>query len=89
MTKSVSPLSGSYGAGSFEDLASVYISRSEDKSYVCSLCGKVSRDLYNAKDHLEAKHFPCESGYNCELCGKTYKSKGSLTSHMSLVHRNK
>ena len=56
---------------------------------MCSLCGKVSRDLYNAKDHLEAKHFPSESGYNCEFCGKTYKSKGSLTSHVSLMHRNK
>ena len=29
-----------------------YVTKNPDRGYTCALCGKVSRDLYNAKRHL-------------------------------------
>lgn len=77
-----------YGVGgSIEELAQLYISRNDEKAYNCLMCGKVSRDLHNAKTHLEASHFPSETGYECQMCGATYKTKNSLACHMSKKHR--
>ena len=78
-----------FGDGSIEELAKSYLSRNQDKSFSCSLCGKVSRDMYNAKRHLEDKHFRSDSGYKCQLCGVFCVTLNSLTNHMSRQHRNK
>ena len=75
------------GGGSIEELAQLYISRNDEKAYNCLICGKVSRDLHNAKTHLEASHFPSETGYECQLCGARYKTKNSLACHISKKHR--
>ena len=63
--------------------------RNPDKSWLCSLCGKVSRDVHAAKSHLDSKHFPSDNGYNCNLCDKHCKTKNALACHMSQYHRNK
>ena len=80
---------GMFGDGSIDELAKSYLSRNQDKSLSCSLCGKVSRDMYNAKRHLEDKHFRSDSGYKCQLCGVFCVTLNTLTSHMSRQHRNK
>ena len=79
-----------YGVGgSIEELAKFYISRNEAKFYICSICGKESRDLHNAKTHLESSHFPSEKGYECQMCGSVLKTKNTLACHMSRKHRTK
>ena len=78
-----------FGDGSIEELAKSYLIRNRDKSYSCYVCGKVSRDLYNAKRHLEDKHFRSDSGYKCQLCGVFCATLNALTKHMSCQHRNK
>ena len=76
-------------AGDLEELALLYIKRKEDKSYVCSICGKASRHLHHAKAHLEGSHFPSATGYECQICGSVLKTKNTLACHMSQKHRNK
>lgn len=75
--------------GSLEEQAFLYIERNEDRTCSCSICGKVSRDLFAAKAHYEAIHFSSGTRYNCQICLKTYKTKGSLAVHMTNQHRNK
>ena len=69
-----------------DDLASQYISRNEDRSFNCTLCGKNSRDMYNAKSHLEGVHFPPLNGYVCDICNKSCKSRHALNCHNSIYH---
>ena len=78
-----------YGGASVEELVTKYITKNEDKSYSCSICGKLSRDLYNAKGHLESKHFPSESGYECQSCGDHFNTFQAFSKHNSRYHRNK
>ena len=81
--------SGMFVDGSIEELAKSYLTRNQDKSFSCSVCGKVSRDLYNAKRHLEDKHFRPDSGYKCQFCGAVCVTLNALSKHMSRQHRNK
>ena len=80
---------GMFGDRSLDDLASSHLSRNSDKSVTCVLCGKISRDFGVGKAHLESIHFPSESGFDCQYCGKTYKTRNSLSCHISQQHRNK
>ena len=80
---------GMFGDRSLDDLASSHLSRNSDKSVTCLLCGKISRDFGVGKAHLESIHFPSESGFDCQYCGKTYKTRNSLSCHISQQHRNK
>ena len=66
---------------SLEELAELYLVREGSRGYLCSLCGKVTRDRYGAVDHLECKHFPTYGGYHCDICGKTYTENKNLTIH--------
>merc|ERR1719186_2518274 len=45
---------------------------------VCLVCGKSSRDMRGAKNHLEAKHLLTQ-GYPCEFCNTVSKTKHFLT----------
>ena len=82
-------LVGMFGEGSLDEMATVYLTRNEDRSVMCSICGKTSRDYHAGKAHLESKHFTSESRFDCEYCGKQYKTKNSLSCHISQYHRNK
>ena len=70
---------------SIEELASLYLTKNADRSVLCTLCGKISKEIWNAKDHLESQHFPSE--YPCQYCDKICKSKINLANHMSQQHR--
>ena len=72
---------------SIADLASQYTTRNDDRSINCTICGKVSRDMYDAKKHLDSVHFPPSEGYACNVCGKVSKSRHALACHMSSYHR--
>ena len=76
------------GLSNFDDLAAQYLSRDGNK-YFCSLCGKVSRDVTDAKRHLESKHFPSVGGYECQICNSNFKTWNALSCHNSKYHRNK
>ena len=75
--------------GSFDDLATQYIQKNVNKTLTCSLCGKISRDLYDARKHLESKHFPTESGYECQSCNSHFNTFQAFSKHNSKYHRNK
>ena len=89
LNENVYVFSGMFVDGSIEELAKSYLTRNQDKSFSCSVCGKVSRDLYNAKRHLEDKHFRPDSGYKCQFCGVVCVTLNALSKHMSRQHRNK
>ena len=75
-----------------EELANQYIIRNEaDKTLPrqCTLCGKLFRDMFNAKMHLDSAHFPSANGYFCEICNKPSKSRSSLSKHYANYHKNK
>ena len=55
--------------------------------YKCSICGKESSHLNNARNHIESVHFPGHFSYNCDHCEKTFKSKNALCTHVSLMHK--
>ncbi|XP_054283898.1 gastrula zinc finger protein XlCGF49.1-like [Macrosteles quadrilineatus] len=59
--------------------------RSEDKSKVCSICGKIFAKHRNLKHHylIHTEERP----YQCQICDKTFRHKTSLHKHKS-VHSN-
>ena len=75
--------------GSFDDLATQYIQKNVNKTLTCSLCGKISRDFYDAKKHLESKHFPTDSGYECQSCNMHFNTFQAFSKHNSKYHRDK
>ena len=83
------PFLGLSHGGSFDDLASQYIQKNVNKTLTCSLCGKISRDFYDAKKHLESKHFPTDSGYECQSCNHHFNTFQAFSKHNSKYHRNK
>ena len=62
---------------SFEKVAS--------EVYKCLLCEKVSKKSIDIKRHVET-HLEGLS-YPCQQCGKTFRSKNSLSNHVSLKHK--
>ena len=49
------------------------------KKWQCIICNKVSRDLHNAKEHVEF-HFEGLS-FLCQDCDKTFRSRNALRQH--------
>ena len=80
-------LTGVNDGRNFDDLVAQYIVRNGNKTYSCSICEKVSRDLTDAKRHLESKHFPSESEYECQSCGSYFNTFQALRKHNSRYHR--
>ena len=76
-----------YAEGSLEDLAFKYVVKNSNKTYSCSICGKVSSTTTTAKTHLEASHFPSSTGYECQVCGIVLNTKNALAVHMSKKHK--
>ena len=76
-----------FSEDSLADLAAKFTTRNDDRSVSCTLCGKVCRDMWAAKTHLDCVHFPSSDGYPCNFCGKVSKSRHALTCHVSTYHR--
>ena len=53
----------------------------------CTLCGKVSSHSGNARQHFEAHHFAVPTPQICPVCFKPFRTKHSLSTHMSKTHR--
>ena len=60
--------------------------RVEGGKWQCKICKKVSRDLHNAKEHVEVHiegiSFPCQN------CDKTLRSRNALRTHKARVCNN-
>merc|ERR1712129_80070 len=55
------------------------------KAKICKVCGKVgARKLI--RNHIEAKHITGVS-QSCNICGYVAKTRNSISSHKSLIHR--
>ena len=56
------------------------------KAYVCQVCGKEGNRT-NIKNHIEANHIEVIS-IPCSLCETTFRSRNSLNSHKSRLHKS-
>merc|ERR1719228_447244 len=57
------------------------------KNSPCEICGKLLKDKYTLKAHVEAVHEKRAGGdFACEQCGKMLKSKSSLSYHRKSAH---
>ena len=56
------------------------------KKYECTICNKLSKDITDAKRHVEV-HFDglC---FPCQTCGKTFRSRNALKKHKWLTKCN-
>ena len=57
-------------------------------AWSCFLCGKIAAHIGNMRQHFEAHHFSL-GAIQCEVCEKIFKTKHSLATHMSKVHRDR
>ena len=71
-----------------EEACEVYLKKVGPCRVVCTICGKESPALANARTHLEGKHLPPGQGYSCQLCMKFCTTRHALSCHMSRNHRN-
>jgi len=55
-----------------------------DGKYSCKVCHKSSSDASNMQRHIET-HIDGLS-YNCQYCGKTFRTKNSLSGHVTRFH---
>jgi len=74
-------------ADDLNDLARTYSQPAGQGQVRCTLCGKVSSHSGNARQHFEAHHFTCSQQAVCPVCIKPFRTKHSLSSHMSKNHR--
>ena len=58
----------------------------QGKVYVCQVCGKEANKI-NMRDHIEAKHITGNS-IPCSLCEKTFRTRASLRTHKSSLHKS-
>ena len=57
------------------------------KAWVCTMCGKNTRDKTNLSQHIEANHIDGVS-HPCNACGKVSRSRHALAKHMYTNHKN-
>ena len=57
-----------------------------DGKWICTKCGKIGRDKYATKMHIET-HIEGMS-YPCEHCGKILRTRNSMQAHISDHHNN-
>ena len=60
----------------------------ENGKHSCMVCGKIdpNNHLTNLRRHIESKHIEGIS-HQCSICGKYFRSKNSLASHTSKIHK--
>ena len=72
----------------FENFLKENSGQIEGGTWSCYLCGKITSGSGNMRQHFEAYHFSL-GGIQCDLCMKMFKTKHSLATHVSKVHRNR
>ena len=71
---------------SLEEATATHCHRVGD-GYFCSLCGMTVKDLYAAKNHMEAKHYSSGESYSCEICHKQFATRNAYFCHKSRCMR--
>ena len=56
-------------------------------SWSCNVCGNVDIAKVNMDDHIRGTHLGVCTDYNCQICGKPFRSRNSLSAHMSTHHK--
>jgi len=74
-------------ADDLNDLAKLHSEQTGVGQVRCTLCGKLSSHSGNARQHFEAHHFASNQAPICPICIKPFRTKHSLSSHMSKTHR--
>jgi len=76
-----------------KDKINEYIIECDDKSYQCSLCGKMSyKNPKGTQKHALQRHIETHLqglSYACPICQKEFKTRNSLTYHKSTYHKSK
>ena len=54
--------------------------------FICLLCGKRGRDMYQMREHIEAAHEHLSPGYICQHCVQEFKNHNCLKVHMKKYH---
>ena len=52
----------------------------------CNICGKTEKNAKHLENHIEAKHIEGVT-HPCGQCGKYFRSRNSLSVHLSKYHR--
>lgn len=61
--------------------------QSENKGWMCSVCGKESVNKNDTRRHIESAHIQNHPGYDCSYCGRNVKTRDALRKHISCHHR--
>ena len=70
---------------SYLDDLYAYIAR-RDGQYECTVCTKQFSRGFNARRHVEDKHFPGKYEYPCVMCGEVLPTRNKFDHHMSKSH---
>ena len=63
---------------------------SESGKHICLKCSTFShKSRSNARNHVEAVHFPALFTYSCQVCGQETGSKNALNIHMTRFHKTR
>ena len=58
------------------------------KWWSCNLCNNfMHKGKMNARNHVEAVHFPGTFSYKCPECGKVLSSNNAFYKHMCKYHK--
>ena len=69
-----------------EGLAAEHIIE-EGYMHKCIICGWPFKLKYDAKLHVESKHFPTDNGYHCGICDKYFNTFKAMKNHNTLYHK--
>ena len=62
----------------------------ESGKHICLKCSNFShKSRSNARNHVEAVHFPALFTYSCQACGQETGSKNALNIHMTRFHKTR
>ncbi|XP_069972405.1 uncharacterized protein [Penaeus vannamei] len=64
------------------------VAHSDEKKYVCDICGKVFKHEYTRDKHVKTVHQD-KRDHMCPQCGSLFKAKAYLDQHLSQVHTTK
>lgn len=73
--------------GSSGGNAGVSVGGGNNGSNVCDVCAKTFTSASALRRHTMSKHSALSVKYACSTCGMSYKTKWSLSTHISRYHR--
>ena len=59
--------------------------KDEDKTWNCSICGKISKSKTDITRHIEGLHLD-HPGFKCDVCGEVVKSRNAMRQHKTNRH---